>query len=207
MTNSSVPVLMTPAKQRKTLLISGGVCLFFSIYLLIFLLPDFIRSLAGPELLTLEQAAERATDESLYVSFSDGSWECDTIDYVIGYSSNKSGGNGGIDTQATEIFVTNLAGEVVVLAQMSGELECSDFDGMQAEGYLTRMSADQQQDLTNEVRLARFINGETYLELCGYCGQTNSLIGTLFGFAFLLGGLALLVFGLRIKLSNENISL
>ena len=115
-----------------------------------------------------------------------------TQKYVIGYSST---GTDRIDTQATEIFMTNASGEVVALAQMSGELDCADFDGLEAEGYLTRMTADRQQDLTNDVRLARFINGESYLELCGFCGQTNSLIGTLFGLAFFLGAIALLVVG------------
>ena len=190
-----------PARRRKTLLISGGFCLFFSIYLLIFLLPDFIRSLAGPEPMTLSQAAERATDENLYVLLADGSWECETIDYVIGYSSTSAD---RVDTKFTEIFVTNPSGAVVVLAQMSGELECADFDGREIVGYLTRMTADQQQDLTNEVRLARFINGETYLELCGFCGQTNSLIGTLFGLAFFMGGLALLILGLRTVVPAEG---
>ncbi|MFK7801621.1 MAG: hypothetical protein AB8G95_08325 [Anaerolineae bacterium] len=195
-----------PAKQKRTLLIAGGVCLFFSIYLLIFLLPDFIKSLAGPELMTLAQAAEQAKEESLaeasmYVSFTDGEWQCDTIKYVIGYTST---GSDRIETQATELFLTNASGEVVVLAQMSGELDCADFDGLSAEGYVTKMTSDRQQELTNDVRLARFINGENYLELCGYCGQTNSLIGTLFGFAFLLGALALLYFGWRIKtLEND----
>ena len=196
MTSSNQPVQIDKAKQRRAFLIGGGFCLFFSIYLLIFLLPDFISSLAGPEVMTLGQAAGVASDENLYVSLSDGSWDCDTIDYVIGYTST---GTDRIDTQATEIFLTNQTGEVVVLAQLSGELTCADFDGAEAEGYLTQMSADRQQELTNDVRLARFINGESYLELCGYCGQTNSLIGTLFGFAFLLGGLALLYFGWRIK--------
>ena len=82
---------------------------------------------------------------------------------------------------------------------MSGETDCDALEATELSGYLTRMSATTQQNLTDEARLARFFDATTFLEICGYCGQSNSLIGTLFGFAFAIGGLALLMLGLKAK--------
>ena len=182
-----------PKRQKRILIISGVVLTLFSVYLLAFLLPDFLRSVAGPAPMTLSEAAEIATDENRYVALTDGAWECDTISYISGYSSSTR----RIETRSTEIFAVNPSGSAVALVLLSGKVGCDDLDDIPLEGYLTRMTPERQQELTNEVRLARFINGESYVELCGFCGTTNSLIGTLFGFAFALLGVGLLVWGLR----------
>ena len=43
--------------SRRVLLISGGVVLFFALYLLIFLVPDAIQAMSGPAPMTLSLAA------------------------------------------------------------------------------------------------------------------------------------------------------
>ncbi len=187
---------ITSTNQARNLLIAGGVLLFFSLYLLAFLLPDFIRSLAGSESITMETAAERATSESIYVAVEDGKWRCETIHQAVEYSSTESDRK---TIRTTEVFLTNESGSVALLAKMSGEMDCDELEATDLSGYLTRMSADTQQDLTNDARLARFFDATDFLEICGYCGQTNSLIGTLFGFAFAIGGLALIVLGIRAR--------
>ena len=183
-------------KQARNLLIGGGVLLFFSLYLLAFLLPDFIQSLAGPERMTMETAVTQATSESIYVTIEDGEWDCDTIRQVEGYSSTEADRR---TIRTTEVFLTNESGSVVLLAKMSGEMDCDELKTTEISGYLTQMSSETKQDLTNDARLARFFDATDFLEICGYCGQTNSLIGTLFGIAFAIGGLALIALGIKAR--------
>ena len=97
------------------------------------------------------------------------------------------------------MFVTSADGGVVALVTLSGEKDCNDFEGYDLTGYLERMSDGTQQELTNEVRLARFINATDYMEFCDYCGPDNSLIGVVFGFVFAMAGVALLAYGFRMS--------
>lgn len=183
-------------KNKRTLYIAGGVVLVFGLYLLAFLLPDVLQTASGAESMSLVRAAEVATDESLYVSLADGKWHCDTIVYI-----RKRGTTRTVETtRSTEIFLTDkkVSPKIAIFATMSGEMTCGDFDGLNPTGYLTRMSNDQQQELTNEARLTRFFNAEIVLALCGYCGTENSLIGLIFGIVITLGGIGLIVLGFRI---------
>lgn len=183
-----------PTNARRLVLITAVFLLLFATYLLAFLLPDFIRTAVGPQQMTMAQAAESATDTDAYVAISDGTWECDTIQYVRGRSTT---GSRREITRATELFRTSDNGKVVLLATMSGEMDCAELQATSLAGYLQRMGPEREQELINEVRLARFINATVFLEMCGYCGPTNSLIGTLFGLAFALVGLLLLVWWRR----------
>lgn len=181
--------------SQRAIIITGAVLLAFAAYLLAFLLPDFIRSSVGPQSITMAEAAAAATDKDRYVAITDGAWVCETITYVRGRSSTN---RNVVTTRFTEVFRTDETGVIVLLAQMSGELDCDQLQAADLTGYLQRMSAAREQELRNDVRLARFINALDYLEICGYCGPTNSLIGTLFGFVFALAGLGLIVWGLRL---------
>lgn len=182
------------SNQRRNLLIGAAFVLFFAAYLLAFLLPDFIRTVAGPRTITMGQAAEIASHDDDYVTITDGAWECETIELVRGRSATNSLAE---TTRFTEVFRTNEGGSVVLLATMSGELDCGELETAVLTGYLNRIPPEKEQELINEVRLARFINATVFIEMCGYCGPTNSLIGTLFGFAFALLGVGLLVWGLK----------
>lgn len=172
------------------------VLLAFAGYLLAFLLPDFVRSSRGPQSWTMTEAAARATETDAYVTIPDGEWMCETITYLRGPSgSNRL----QTTTRYTEVFRTDASGAVVVLAKLSGEVECPELLEMELSGYVQRMSAARQQELRNEARLARFFNATSFLEICGYCGPTNSLIGVLFGSGFALAGIVMLVWGFRMK--------
>lgn len=190
-----------PANGRRNTIIWGLVVLAFAAYLLAFLLPDFIRTVAGPQEVTLTEAAEIAAADDTYVAISDGEWACETIKYVRGPSGSDVR---RIDTRFTEVFMTSETGGVVLLAQLSGEVDCEELANVQLSGYLNRMTADQEQELINEVRLARFVNASVFLEMCGYCGPSNSLIGTLFGFVFAAVGIGLLFYGFTIKGGNNR---
>ena len=180
--------------SRRVLLISGGVVLFFALYLLIFLVPDAIQAMSGPAPMTLAQAADVATTESTYAAITDGAWDCNTIYYVRGASSSN---RLQVITRYTEAFRADETGNIALLATMSGEMNCADLQATDLSGYLTRMSADRRQALTNEARLARFFEADHFLEICGYCGETNSLIGAGVGLLAAVGGIALIVIGLR----------
>ncbi len=186
-----------PAVIRRTVLITGVVMLAFSLYLLVFLAPDFISAVAGPTRMTMARAAEIATDESTYVSIEDGRWLCDTIVYVRGPSSTS---RLRTTTRATEIFLTGASKseQTVVLVSLSGEMDCAEIEATEPTGYLTRMTRNKQQDLTNDARLARFFEATDFLEICGYCGEENSFIGMVFGIVIAIGGIFVLVWGLRL---------
>lgn len=189
----------SPTTQRRITLGFGIFLIAFSIYLLAFLVPDVLRTASGAESMDLVRASEIATSESSYVTIEKARWDCDTIVYIRGRSSSGTGGTGAIITRYTEIFFTDEASDekVIVLAQMSERMDCADFDGFTPTGYLTTMSLDKQQDLTNDARLARFFDANTFLELCGYCGQENSMIGAVVGAVLLIIGVILTIFGYR----------
>jgi hypothetical protein len=178
--------------SNRGLIITGIVLSAFAVYLLAFLLPDFIRSAVGPQPMTMAEAAIAATASDSYVAITDGTWACETIQYVRGRSATSRYAE---TTRFTELFRTNESGTVLLLATMSGEVDCDGLQATSLVGYLQRMTPAREQELINEVRLARFINATGYLELCGYCGPTNSLIGTIFGFAFALLGIGLVFWG------------
>jgi len=186
-----------PKKNKRITMITAGVVLLFGVYLLAFLVPDVLRTASGPQTMTLDRAAEVATDQSLYVSLEDGLWDCQTINHVVRRSPNT--GTGSRTTTDTEIFVTDdrTQPNVSIFVRMSGRLLCADFDGLTPTGYLTQMSSDEQQTLTSNARLAKFFRADSFLSLCGYCGTENSMIGAVFGIVITLAGIGLFIFGYR----------
>lgn len=185
-------------QQAGRWMIGGGVFfLLFGLYISAFLIPDVIGSWAGAQPMSLGEAAKVASDEQVYARLTDGRWDCDTLTYVEGYSpSHRYGSALEEDTKVTEIFFTDAAREIVVFIAMSGEQDCDDLPNMPA-GYLYEMQNRTERDLTNEARLARYFDADTFLEMCGYCGRDNSLIGAGFGVASVLGGLGLAIYGWR----------
>ena len=191
----------TKKTQKRAMLIGGGLTFLFGVYLMVFLVPDVLATASGPERMTLARAGEIATEQSTYAVIEDAVWDCDTIVAIRGRSSSN---RNTITTRFTEAFITDgSSDEVVMLAQMSGEMSCLDLRETTPTGYLTRMSADRQQELTNDARLARFFNATTFLEFCGYCGQENSLIGAIFGVVITLVGIGIFIFGLRMPAESR----
>lgn len=176
-----------------------GIGLFlFGAYISAFLVPDVIRAAGGPQVMSLSEAAEVANREQTYARIEGGAWDCETLTYIEGLSGSQlTYGRLREETKYTEIFYTDDVPDVVVFVTLSGEVDCDDIAGDDPAGYLYSMSRDMQQALTNEARLARYFNTDTFLEFCGYCGRDNSMIGAGFGLAFLLGGGGLFVWGRR----------
>lgn len=186
---------------RRWLYIGGGVLLFIGVYISAFLIPDVVRSASGPESMTLAEAAAVAGSEQTYARVEGGTWDCDTLVQVIGLSPShrRYGSPLEEDTKSTEIFYTDDSREVVVFVTLSGEVECADLAGDVPSGYLYAMSSGTRQELTNDARLARYFDSDTFLEFCGYCGRENSMIGAVFGMVFLVGGLGMIVSARRMR--------
>ncbi len=178
-----------------------GIGLFvFGAYLSVFLVPDVIQTAGGPQAMSLSQAAEVANSAQTYARIEGGAWDCDTLSYVEGLSGSQlSYGRFREETKYTEVFYTDDAQDVVVFVTLSGEVDCADITEDDPAGYLYSMSSGMKQELTNEGRLARYFNTDTFLEFCGYCGRDNSMIGAGFGLAALLGGVGLFIWGRRMS--------
>ncbi|MCB0114869.1 MAG: hypothetical protein R2873_11380 [Caldilineaceae bacterium] len=186
---------------KRSLLILGGVLLALGLYVSAFLVPDVLKTAVGPQSFTLVQAAERAGDAPLYARIVDGAWDCETLRQVRGISATALRyGSVREETRYSDVFFTDETRDVVVFVTLSGAVTCEDLGQQRPEGYLYAMNSDTQQDLTNEARLARYFMADTFLEFCGYCGRQNSLIGAIFGVAFVVLGSVMLVAGRRMKI-------
>ena len=187
-----------PPIDKRVIFAVGGFFLLFGVYILAFMLPDFIVSAAGPTSIPLAEAAAIASDQNSYVHVTDGEWNCDSIHYVWGRSSSNAGSAvGTLSIQSTEAFVTNGNAPQALLVRLSDEQDCAALQAIQPTGYLTRMSDERQQALTNEARMARFFNQSEFLEMCGYCGSNNALLGVIGGSVSLVLGIGILIFARR----------
>jgi hypothetical protein len=176
----------------------GIVMFLVGAYVSAFLVPDVIQTAGGPQAMSLSEAAEVANSQQTYARIEAGVWDCETLTYVEGLTGFQPRyGRLRNETKYTEIFYTDDAQDVVVFVTLSGEVDCADIAGDDPAGYLYSMSSGMQQELTNEVRLARYFNTDTFLEFCGYCGRDNSMLGAGFGLVALLGGGGLFVWGRR----------
>lgn len=179
----------------------GIIILLFGLYISAFLIPDVIQASSGPESLTLEEAAQSADGDRTYARLEDGSWDCATLKQVQGFSpSHRQYDVLREETKTTEIFFANDSREIVAFITLSGAVDCDDLTGEVPSGYLYAMSDDTRRELTNDARLVRYsTTADTFLEFCGYCGRDNSLIGAVFGVVFTLLGIAMVVFGRKMK--------
>ncbi|MCB8943357.1 MAG: hypothetical protein H6658_06355 [Ardenticatenaceae bacterium] len=163
-----------------------GLILFCS-YILYFLLQDVSSVPDDPQVMGLPTAVQQASDERMYVQLQGGQWDCDSITYVRTPRAN----NRSASTD-TEVFLTSDDGSVVAFVRLSGEQTCADLNATTPQGYLTLLDSDKQQELTNEVRLAKYIAATDYLELCGYCSPNNSRLGIIISSIMGLMGVGLI---------------
>lgn len=185
---------------QRGLPILGSVLLILGLYVSAFLIPDVIKTAAGPQRLSLTQAAQLAGEEPLYARIENGAWDCETLRQVRGLSATALRyGRMREETRHAEVFFTDETRRVVVFVTLSGAVTCDDLARQWPDGYLYAMNGDTRQELTNDARLARYFTTETFLEFCDYCGPQNSLIGAGFGIVFTLGGIAILIAWRRLK--------
>lgn len=183
---------------RHVMPIFGIILLMLGLAISAVLIPDVIETAAGPQVLTLSQAAAVANAQRTYARIEDGAWDCETLNVVRGISANALRyGYIREETRYSEVFFTDNLRAVVVFVTLSGGVTCDDLSRQWPAGYLYAMHDDTRQELTNEARLARYFTTDTFLELCGYCGQDNSSIGVVFGLIFIVWGLIMFVFGRR----------
>lgn len=192
-------------QQARWFLIIGIVVLLFGLYISAFMIPDTINSLSGPQSMTLSESRQIASTEWTYALIEDGTWDCDTLYAVRGLSA-RHGRYGSLkeETKFTEIFFTDNTQDVVMLVTLSGEQDCNDIVEQQPTGYLYSMDDGTKQELINDARLARYFDTDTFLEFCGYCGGSNSLIGAVFGIFFMVCGIALLIMYRTVKPSSNS---
>lgn len=189
---------------KRWLPIMGIGLLLVGLYLSVFLLPDTIETMSGPQTMSLAEAAVVAGTERTYASIEGGAWDCETLKQVRGVSATSLRyGFGPLitreETRYSEVFFTDNSREVVVFVTLAGEVTCDDLKQQWPIGYLYNMNEGTRRDLTNEARLARYFTTDTFLEFCGYCGQQNSLIGALFGVVFVISGVGMFVIGRRMR--------
>jgi hypothetical protein len=103
-----------------------------------------------------------------------------------------------VETRSTEIFYVNAARDAVALVVLSGSVECVDLESQVPSGYVYAMEDGLRQTLTNDARLARYFDADTFLEVCGYCGYDNSLLGVILGILFGASGIGLLILRRRL---------
>ena len=193
--------------RRRLVLILGAVLLFLGIYVLAFLLPDLVETAAGPQTLTLVQAADIAHDERTYASIEGGSWDCASLREVRGVSATRLRytpltAAQNLETRYSTLIYADETRDHVLLVMLSGSVDCPALSKQSPTGYLFAMQDDTRQDQAVSAQLRPYAGGDSFMEMCGYCGQQNSLIGAAFGFVFVLIGLPMIVLGRRIKIDN-----
>jgi hypothetical protein len=188
------PFIRNPKYALILSLVVGGFC----VYILFFLLLDIFSVPSDPNILSMSDAARQAGEERIYVAIADGVWDCESLYYITGPSATN---RQRTTTRFTEGFLTDPSGEILMHASMSGRKTCAELMSETTAGYLSLMDPDKQQELTNEVRLAKYINADTYLELCGYCSPTNSWIGIIMSSMCLI---AVFAFYLMMRVANRR---
>lgn len=188
---------------RRWLPILGFVLVALGLYISAFLIPDLIETAEGPQRYSLAGAAEVASATRTYARIEGGAWDCDSLREVrVASASSLRYGYGRLsdnrDSVYTEVFFTDDSSDVVLFVTLSGEASCESLSDRSPTGYLYTMSSGTRQDLASEARLSPYGRSATFLEFCGYCGQTNSAIGAVFGIVFVALGAAMIVFGRRI---------
>lgn len=184
--------------------ILGAVFLFFGLYVSAFLIPDVIQTASGPQSMPLTEAAQLANSEQTYARLENGTWDCDSLRQIRGFSPMYHRYDRlEEETKFTEVFYTDESREIVALVTLSGEVDCEDLANEKPSGYLYAMDSRTKSDLTRSGRLAPYTMSDSYLDFCGYCGRDNSLIGAAFGIFFTLCGLGLLIVAWNLRRKNR----
>jgi hypothetical protein len=175
----------------------GGIFFFlFGLFVLVPLAFDLASTLGGAQDYTISDVAEVASDERTYARLTDGEWDCDTLAYIEGYSGSDLYMRRlyrGLDVRTTEVLRVDDDNDIAVWVSLSGRVTCDDLANIEAVGYLYATDGTPNGLNSDMRRVLR--NSDTVLELCGWCGSENSMIGFGFGIVMVLLGLAGLWFG------------
>lgn len=179
----------------------GGIAfIIFGILLFVPLASDLFTVIGGAQDYTTRAVAEVANDERTYARLTDGEWNCDTISYIEGYSGSDLYMRrlyAGTSVRTTEVLRVDNANDIAVWVSLSGRVTCDDLANIEAVGYLYATDG-KPSGLNNSMRSV-IRNSDVVLELCGWCGAENSMIGFGFSVAFMLLGAVSLWFAPRLK--------
>jgi hypothetical protein len=133
-----------------------------------------------PEALSLSDAIHRVnTEEDIWVEIEWVEWDCSNIVYS----------GAGSDADAEVIF-TNEAHSVLGVAKFSNRQTCEDLAEGTAVGVLRRMSESFYERLPQRgFDLAGYVNVDSRVHLCTYCGRGNSMLGVICSATFVPLGL------------------
>jgi len=176
-TNPQEPI--TP-EQKWAAVGFGLVILLFGVFALYSLLDETLAlMLSTPQPLTVTAAAEIATEENQYVRLEEAVFLCDRVEYREGRSSTSF-----TDTRYTDIWLTDEDRTAAVFASFSGRRDCDQLMSGEPSGYLR--TAERLPRTAGVPPLGESV---TYLELCGYCGRSNSIaLIIVFSIMIVLGG-------------------
>ena len=179
----------------------GGIFfIVFGILLIVPLASDLASVIGGAQDYTISEVAEVANDERTYARLTDGEWDCNTLAYIEGYSGSDLYMRrlySGTSVRTTEVLRVDRDNNIAVWVSLSGRVECDDLSNMEAVGYLYATDAKPSGlniSMRNAIR-----NSDEVLELCGWCGADNSLIGFAFSIGFIVLGAASMSFATRLK--------
>lgn len=173
-------------EQKRAALIFGAVMMVFGVAAMLSILFDPVGLFARPQQVTLEEAAAIATNDNTYVEISEAEVLCDRLDYREGRSSST----GTTETRYTDVWLVNADESVGVFASYSGRLTCEDIENQPVSGFMTQVG----RSLPSTAGRAPLDSDATYLELCAYCGTSNS-IALVIVFTILIGLGGLMVYG------------
>lgn len=164
--------------------------MLFGILLIIPLAADLMAVIGGAQDYTISAVAGVASDERTYARLTDGEWDCDTIEYIEGRTGSDLYMRRlyRTSTRTTEVMRVDDANSIAVWVSLSGRVTCDDLASMDAVGYL--YATDGTPSGLNSDMRSVIRNADTVLELCGWCGADNSMIGIVVSGVFILiGGL------------------
>ncbi len=138
-------------------------------------LRDVNRMPSSPQSVSISDAtalAASANGQQLWVRIEDALLDCDTLIY------RRVGSN-----TRTDILVTDEPMTDVVVAEFSGRLTCEQLLQRDLSGMLSKMSDRRYQQFRklNEFDLADYPSDAAFMDLCAYCGRSNSQLGVVVG--------------------------
>ena len=135
-----------------------------------------------PEPLSLQQAATRTNaGENLWVTLDKVKWDCQNM--AVSQTLNSV---------RTDILFTDDSGSVLGDAQFSDKQICSELPASNVSGKLYQMYDSTYNLLPKKgFNLDAYKGATARMELCTFCGRSNSMLGVYFCMAMIVFGLSM----------------
>jgi hypothetical protein len=124
---------------------------------------------------TMEQVAQEMRDsDHMWAAITDGEWDCKQLAYT---------------GQDSFVVRSNAAASVILVATFDDKISCDEIQKELPAGRISHFMERQYIYVSNHIDLASYAADTTILHICSYCGRSNSQIGIVVGFLFLVVGL------------------